>query len=136
MNSRKYVALRMFAAMETQDLADVHEYIDADFVHPETAEWCQEAGPQRFAANVRWLNSVFSEVHMEVIRLAEEGDRIYVHLVLSGRHTGDLFGMSPTNRFFFQEQLHVIDTKNGKAVHHQEWRDNLTALRQLGLAER
>jgi hypothetical protein len=136
MNSRKDVALRMFAAMETQKLDDVDEYIDAEFVHPETAQWCQETGPERFAANVGWLHSVFSGVHLEVIKLAEGGDRLYVHLVMSGRHTGDLFGMSPTNRFFFQEQLHVIDTKNGKAVHHQEWRNNLTALRQLGLAGR
>jgi predicted ester cyclase len=126
----------MFAAMENQKLDDANEYIDAEFVHPETAQWSQERGIERFAANVKWLHSVFSDVHLEVTKLVEDGDRVYAQLVMSGRHTGDLFGMSPTNRFFFQEQLHVIDTKNGRAVHHQEWRNNLTALRQLGLAER
>jgi 5-methyltetrahydropteroyltriglutamate--homocysteine methyltransferase len=133
MNSRKDVALRMFAAMESQRVDDADEYIHAEFVHPETAQWSPERGPERFVANVRWLHSVFSDVHLDVTKLVEDGDRLYVQLVLSGRHTGDLFGMPPTNRSFFQEQMHIIDTKDGKAVHHQEWRNNLTALRQLGL---
>lgn len=136
MSDLKDVALRMFAAFQTQELDDASDYIAAEFVHPETAQWSQDAGPERFAANVRWLHSVFSGLRIEVIKLVEEGDRLYVQLVMSGLHTGDLFGMSPTNRFFFQEQLHVIDTRDGKAVHHHEWRNNLTALRQLGLAER
>lgn len=133
MNSQKDVALRMFAAMESQRVDDADEYIHAEFVHPETAQWSPERGTERFVANVRWLHSVFSDLHLDVTKLVEDGGRRYVQLVLSGRHTGDLFGMPATNRSFFQEQLHIIDTKDGKAIHHQEWRNNLTALRQLGL---
>ncbi len=136
MKSRKDVALRMFAAMESQKLDDVDEYIGADFVNPETAQWCRESGPERFAANVSWLHSTFDDVHLEVLKMTEEGDRLYVHLVMSARHTGNLFGMGPTGRFFFQEQVHAIDIRDGQAVHHVEWRNNLTALRQLGLAGR
>ncbi|MFE3152353.1 MULTISPECIES: ester cyclase [unclassified Streptomyces] len=87
----------------------------------------------RCCGSVDWLRNAFSELHFEEIEYREGGGFVTVHLVMSGRHTGDLVGLPPTGRRFAAEQLHLCEVVDGRIRNHREWRDDLGCLRQLGL---
>ena len=45
----------------------------------------------------RGLFDALDDLHLDVVRVVEEGDVLAVHAVMSGTHTGDLFGVPATD---------------------------------------
>ncbi|SED29237.1 nogalonic acid methyl ester cyclase / aklanonic acid methyl ester cyclase [Streptomyces sp. 2224.1] len=124
---------RMFQAFFTGKTDDAAEYIDPEYLNPATLERSDKRGPESFVDSVDWLRNAFPELHFEEIEYREGGGYVTAHLVMSGRHTGDLVGLPPTGRRFAAEQLHLCEVVDGRIRNHREWRDDLGCLRQLGL---
>jgi predicted ester cyclase len=61
-------------------------------------------------------------------------DKIAVRVVMTGTHTGDLFGIAPTGKYVSVNQFQIERIENGKIVEHWRQTDDLGMLRQLGLA--
>jgi predicted ester cyclase len=80
-----------------------------------------------------WLARVFSDQRWELLQVIGEDDRVVVHCVHHGRHTGELMGIPPTDRTVAYDYVHILKFRDGKAVEHWSVRDDMTLMRQLGV---
>lgn len=115
----------------TMDLGAVADVVAADAVD-HTARPGESPGVEGVRATMRFLDAAFSEQRFDVRRTVEEGDIVVVHLTHSGRHTGEIMGLAPTNRPFSYDHIHILRFEEGKAVEHWGVHDHLTFMRQLG----
>ena len=80
-----------------------------------------------------WLASVFSDQRWEIHEVIGEDDMVAIHCTHHGRHTGELFGIPPTNRQVAYGYVHIVRFRDGKATEHWGVRDDMTLMRQLGV---
>ncbi len=86
---------------------------------------------------VRPFRSAFPDFGMEIVELIAEGDRVVAHFRCSGTHLGDWLGVPGTGRRFENvDEIYIFRIGGGKLVAAVGVEDNLSRLRQLGLAVR
>jgi len=126
------IVRRMVRAYSTGETGDVEQYIHPDYLNPASLEHMDCRGPEAFAMAVAWLRMTFSEeARLEEVRYEENGSWVRAHLVLYGRHIGELVGMPATGRPFSGEQIHLIKIVDGLIRDHRDWPDYLGTYRQL-----
>jgi predicted ester cyclase len=95
--------------------------------------------PRLTAAARRWIEpfrASFPDIHMEVIDLIAEGDKVVGRFTCSATHLGEWLGHAPTGRRFERvDEVAIFRLRDGKIVHAWSLEDTLSRLRQLGLAE-
>jgi predicted ester cyclase len=93
--------------------------------------------PRLAAAARRWIEpfrASFPDVHMEVIDLIAEGDKVVGRFTCSATHLGEWLGHAPTGHRFEQvDEVAIFRLRDGKIVHAWSLEDTLSRLRQLGL---
>jgi predicted ester cyclase len=93
--------------------------------------------PRLAAAARRWIEpfrASFPDVHMEVIDLIAEGDKVVGRFTCSATHLGEWRGHAPTGRRFERvDEVAIFRLRDGKIVHAWSLEDTLSRLRQLGL---
>lgn len=82
---------------------------------------------------VRMVTAAFPDNRHEVEEVIAEGDRVVLRCTLSGTHEGPFMGIPPTGRNIEVNEIHIYLLKDGKAVEHRAGRDDLGAMRQLGV---
>jgi nogalonic acid methyl ester cyclase / aklanonic acid methyl ester cyclase len=133
MSSQSEAVRRVINAFNTGKTEDVDEYVHDEYLNPATLEHGISQGPQAFAMVVAWVRRTFSEeAHLEEVGIVEHGEWVRAHLVLYGRHVGNLVGIPPTGRRFAGEQIHLFRFVDGKIRDHRDWPDFQGTLRQLG----
>jgi predicted ester cyclase len=108
-----------------------------DVMDPDCVDYSARAdeplGIDGVVATMRWLHSVFSDLKFDVHHVIGEADTVAVHCTMTGRHTGDLMGIPPTNRPVAIPMVHIVRFQNGKAVEHWAVHDDMAAKRELGV---
>jgi predicted ester cyclase len=90
------------------------------------------AGARRWIAPFR---ASFPDVHMEVVELIAEGDKVVGRFRCSATHLGEWLGHAPTGRRFERvDEVSIFRFRDGRIVHAWSLEDSLSRLRQLGLA--
>jgi predicted ester cyclase len=109
----------------------------AEVIHPDCVDHGDPPGsPQGFEGVKRtmlWLGGVFSDQRWDIHKVVGEGDTVAVYTTMSGRHTGDLMGIAPTNRPVSFSYVHILRFQDGKAIERWGVRDDLALMRQLGV---
>jgi predicted ester cyclase len=86
----------------------------------------------------RWVSpfrGAFPDFEMEIVQLIAEGDTVVAHFRCSGTHRGEWLGVSPTGRRFEGvDEVYIFGVRDGKLATAVGVEDNLTRLRQLGIA--
>jgi predicted ester cyclase len=86
----------------------------------------------------RWVSpfqSAFPDFEMAIVDLIAEDDRVAAHFKCSGTHRGAWLGMPPSGRRFEGvDEIYIFRIQGGKLVSALGVEDNLTRLRQLGIA--
>jgi predicted ester cyclase len=82
---------------------------------------------------VRMITDAFPDNHHAVEEMIAEGDTVVVRCTLTGTHEGEFMGIPPTGRRIEVTEIHVYRLREGKAVEHRVGRDDLGAMRQLGV---
>jgi predicted ester cyclase len=94
--------------------------------------------PELAAAARRWIapfRASFPDVHMEVVELIAEGDKVVGRFTCSATHLGTWLGQAPTGRRFEGvDEVAIFRLRDGRIVHAWSLEDTLGRLRQLGLA--
>jgi ketosteroid isomerase-like protein len=94
--------------------------------------------PELAPAAKRWITpfrASFPDVHMEVIELIAEGDKVVGRFTCSATHLGAWLGHAPTGRRFERvDEVSIFRLRDGKIVHVWSLEDTLGRLQQLGLA--
>lgn len=85
----------------------------------------------------RWIEpfrAAFPDVHMEIVELLAEGDKVVARFRCSGTHDGEWRGTPPTGRRFEDvDEVYIFTLQEGEIVAAWGIEDTLTRMRQLGL---
>ena len=94
--------------------------------------------PELAPAARRWIapfRASFPDVHMEIVELIAEGDKVVGRFRCSATHLGEWLGHAPTGRRFERvDEVSIFRFRDGRIVHAWSLEDSLSRLRQLGLA--
>jgi steroid delta-isomerase-like uncharacterized protein len=90
-------------------------------------------GPEQMKSTVRMITAAFPDNHHAVEEVIAEGETVVVRCTLSGTHEGQFMGIPPTGRRIEVTEIHIYRLENGKAVEHRVGRDDMGAMRQLGV---
>jgi predicted ester cyclase len=77
--------------------------------------------------------TAFPDYHEELHELIAEGERVVVHLTISGTQKGQWGPLSPTGKRVQFEEILILQIRDGKVRRQRGIPDNLNALRQLGV---
>jgi predicted ester cyclase len=118
---------------ETSDWSILDEYIAEDFV----AHYAQVPGVSLDREGMKQAAETFRlatpggrhEIKMQVA----EGDLVVSYIVGRGVHTGELFGIPPTNKEVEAEGIAIHRIRDGKIVEYWAVVDVARVLEQLGV---
>jgi predicted ester cyclase len=95
--------------------------------------------PELAPAARRWIRpfrASFPDVHMEIVDLIAEDDKVVGRFTCSATHQGQWLGHPPTGRRFERvDEVSIFQLRDGRIVHVWSLEDTLGRLRQLGLTE-
>jgi predicted ester cyclase len=94
--------------------------------------------PELAGAARRWITpfrTSFPDVHMEVVDLIAEGDKVVGRFTCSATHLGAWLGHAPTGRHFERiDEVSIFRLRDGRIIQVWSLEDSLGRLQQLGLA--
>ena len=94
--------------------------------------------PELARAAKRWIapfRASFPDVHMEIVDLIAEGDKVVGRFTCSATHLGEWLGQAPTGRRFERvNEVSIFQFRDGRIAHAWSLEDTLGRLQQLGLA--
>jgi predicted ester cyclase len=94
--------------------------------------------PELAAAAKRWIapfREAFPDVHMQVVELIAEDDKVAGRFLCSGTHQGTWRGHAPTGRRFERvDEVYIFRLRDGRIAHAWGLEDTHKRLRQLRLA--
>jgi nogalonic acid methyl ester cyclase/aklanonic acid methyl ester cyclase len=127
---------RAIDGLNTGDVSDASQYIHPDYFNHESQADPRRAklrGPAEYTDTVQKLRSAFSGLHYEIQERISSGDTVVLIVTVSGKHTGDFFGIAPSGRDFSYRAVHIMRLADGKIVEHRAVRDDLSFMMQLGV---
>jgi predicted ester cyclase len=93
--------------------------------------------PELAGAARRWITpfrASFPDVHMEIVELIAEGDKVVGRFTCSATHLGAWLGHASTGRRFERvDEVSIFRFRDGRIIHAWSLEDTLERLRQLGL---
>jgi len=110
----------------------------AEVINGGRTKLVDELFASEIASSVRaWIapfRASFPDVHMEVIELVAEGDRVAGRFTCTGTHRGEWRGHPPTGRRFERvDEVYFFRLRDGKIVDSWGLEDTAERLRQLRL---
>lgn len=94
--------------------------------------------PELARAARRWIapfRASFPDVHMEILELIAEGEKVVGRFTCSATHQGAWLGHAPTGRRFERvDEVSIFRLRDGRITQVWSLEDTLGRLRQLGLA--
>jgi steroid delta-isomerase-like uncharacterized protein len=127
----KAIVLRGWEAVDNPDLVD--EVYAADVVWHEPDQEIQ--GSEEAKQYIETYKTAFPDLNATFEDVIAEGDKVVIRWTRRGTHQGEIeeFG-PPTGRQVALEGITINRVEGGKIVEEWEAYDNLSVLRQLGLA--
>lgn len=112
------------------NFANADKYWGADFKNvfaPQLAH-----GPESMKNQVQYFINAFDSFHFEIKDMIIQGDKISVWAEITGRHTGELFGIKPTGKEVKFREAAWYKLKDGKLDEVYPFVDWNTLFEQLG----
>ena len=134
MEENKAIVRRIYDELwNERRLEFADELIAKDGVNYDTGLDPRPFGPEQMKGTVRMVTAAFPDNRHEVEEVIAEGDTVVLRCTLTGTHEGEFMGIPPTRRKITVNEIHIYRLKDGKAVEHRVGRDDLGAMRQLGV---
>lgn len=130
------IVRRSIEALNTGDVTNVSE-----FIHPSYFDRDSQSipgreklrGPEAFVDTVKKLRAALSELHYKEQEIIASNDKVVSIMTVTGKHTGDLFGIPPTGNDFSYQAAHFYTIADDKIAEHKAFRDDLSFMIQLGV---
>lgn len=87
------------------------------------------AGQKRRIAGMR---EAFADLRMDIRQLVAEGDRVAVHLQMTGTHRAPFLGAAPSGRAVEMTAVDIVRVAGGRIAEHWGAADMLGLSRQIG----
>ena len=118
----------------SHNLDRIPEFYSSDYV----ADYRPIAPPRHGLDGIRGMVerawATFPDYHEELHELIAEGDTVVAWFTISGTQTGQWGMLAPTGKHAEFDEIVILKIRDGKVVGQRGVVDNLTALRQLGVA--
>ncbi len=115
------------------EVADEVIAADGRYVNYDTGLVPVPADPEDMKQTVRAVTAGFPDNYHAVEEMIAEGDRVVARVTLTATHEGEFMGIAPTGRRIAITEIHIYRLEDGKVVEHRVGRDDLGAMRQLGV---
>ena len=130
----KAVVRRIYEELWDEGRLEVaDELIAEDAVNYDTGLVPLPYGPEEMKGTVRLVTSAFPDNRHEVEDVFAAGEQVMARVRLTGTHEGPFMGIPPTGKRIEIGEIHVYRLRSGRAVEHRVGRDDLGAMRQLGV---
>ena len=118
----KAVVRRLIAEVLNAGRLDVVDELYAPTLAPRAKRW------------IAPFRASFPDVHMEVVELIAEEDKVVGRFTCSGTHLGAWRGHAPTGRRFEAiDEVYIYRLRDGRIIEAWGLEDTLGRLQQLGL---
>ncbi len=87
------------------------------------------------AAAVEMFHSSLSDLALEIHDVLVDNDRIAARWSVTGRHTGELMGIAPTEAPVHLEGINIYEVRNGMFAVNNEQTNAPTVLQELASAQ-
>jgi predicted ester cyclase len=129
----KAVARRLFEVWNGRDLDAIPELYSPDYVADYRPYAPLTRGHDGIRGMIERVHTAFPDYHEELLELVAEGDRVVVHLRITGTQHGQWGPIPPTGKPVSFEEVVLLRIVDGKVVEQRGIVDNLLALRQIGV---
>ena len=109
----------------------IPEFYAVDFV-ADYRPYALRKGHEGIHDMVEGAWTAFPDYHEEVHELIAEGDRVVLHLTISGTQQGQWGPLPATGKRAEFDEIVILQIRDGKVLRQRGIVDNLSALRQLG----
>jgi steroid delta-isomerase-like uncharacterized protein len=130
----KAAARRFYEEFMPQGVIDAADELFSDDFVNHAAPPDAPAGREGVRHQVKMLEAAFDEQSYEIHHVLADGDEVAVHCTWNATHTGEFMGIPATKKRIAQKQVHVLRFAGGAITEHWAVRDDLTMLRQMGIA--
>ena len=110
----------------------IPEFYAPDFV-ADYRPYALREGYEGIRAMVEGAWTAFPDYHEEVHELIAEGDRVVLHLTISGTQKGQWGPLPATGKRAEFDEIVILQIRDVKVLRQRGVVDNLSALRQLGV---
>jgi predicted ester cyclase len=130
----KQMISRYFEEVWNQGKLEVlDELIAPNYINHSPKAPNPKPGPEGLKPIVAALRKGMPDVKYTIQDMVVSSDKVAVRLIITGTHTGDLFGIAPTGKKVAFNQFQIERIENGKIVEHWRQTDDLGMMKQLGL---
>jgi steroid delta-isomerase-like uncharacterized protein len=130
--ANKEIVRRVFTeTFNNGNYAVVDQYVSEDYVD-RTAGPEPAVGRDRLRESVAALRDAFTDPCLRVDDQIAEGNRVVTRFTVTGRHSGELFGIPATGNLVEFTGMAIERFENGRIVESWDALDNLTLLQQVG----
>lgn len=133
----KAIVRRFVAEMWNEGKLEVaDEVLAANYIeHPSTPDEAKSeepTGPEGMKQFVKMFRNAFADMTFTIEQIVAEGDKVAVHLIGRGTHTGDLRGLPPTGKRVTIGGAAIHRIENDKIVETYQVVDRLSMREQIG----
>jgi predicted ester cyclase len=97
-----------------------------------TTEPGQRGDRAGIGETVAAMHAAFSELRIEILHCAGDGDLVATHKMFRGRHTGPWFGVPPSGNQLEFRVMDLVRYRDGQWAEHWAVADAVSLLRQTG----
>ena len=135
LEENKAIVRRMYEALNKQDLASRLALMD-ELVAPDFVEHTEKLrGREAFKQFHTEFTEGFSDIDRTIEDIIAEGDKVWIRVKYTGKHTGEFRGLAPTGKKITWTTVQIYRMVDGKFVERSSVSDMLDAFRQLGVIE-
>lgn len=119
---------------ENGDWAGIEKICSPDFRdHSPMADPNAPFNRDTLMTYLKATKAAFPDMKIEWLHAAGSGDMVFVHYHFTGTNTGAFMGMPATNKKVDYMGVDLLKIKDGVAVEHWDYADNVTYMKQMGM---
>src|SRR5258708_22178734 len=123
----------VYKAIETGDVSKIKDYIDKDAVdHGGGPNGQDVKGGDSIISMIGGIHNSFTDLKMEVIAEAMNGDYLFTLVRLTGTTTANPGMGLPPNKKLDSKSVDVVKIKDGKATEHWQFVDPKEMMEMMG----
>ncbi len=106
-----------------------------EFIAPDYIDHIHQGGPEGVKQVFNMAFKGMPDWHETIEEIIAEGDKVWVRLTYTGTHTGEWFGLAPTDNKITATAVAIYRIVNGKIVEGRFVTDTLDMNKQIGAIE-
>lgn len=131
--TQKEIIRKIYDAFEKGNSSEFENYFANDVNVHIADPAVKSTGIQAVKDQVEIYRKAFPDLKFEIKEIFGDGEKLTIYSSVTGTHTGDLLGMSPTNKKITVDTIEFVKFKGDKITDQWGVYDSLGMFSQLGL---